>query len=82
LAPGVIGLTGLSGRGVPTGSMLGGILSEWALDVPERDLSLPVEPLRDAPFYMNFAPQVNLRYYRIRDNVLTRRDGAPLPPHA
>lgn len=82
VAPGVIGLTGLSGRGVPTGSMLGGILSEWALDVPERDLSLPVEPLRDAPFYMNFAPQVNLRYYRIKDNVLTKRDGVPLPPHA
>ncbi|TWB57813.1 YD repeat-containing protein [Rhizobium sp. ERR 922] len=29
LAPGVVALTGLSGRGVPTGSMLGGILSEW-----------------------------------------------------
>jgi YD repeat-containing protein len=28
LAPGVVALTGLSGRGVPTGSMLGGILSE------------------------------------------------------
>ena len=39
LAPGVVALTGLSGRGVPTGSMLGGILAEWALDVPENDLS-------------------------------------------
>ena len=82
LAPGVVGLTGLSGRGVPTGSMLGGILSEWALDVPERDLALKVEPLRDAPFYMSFAPQMNLRYYRVKDNILTKRDGAPLPPHA
>ena len=82
LAPGVVGLTGLSGRGVPTGSMLGGILSEWALDVPERDLALKVEPLRDAPFYMSFAPQMNLRYYRVKDNLLTKRDGASLPPHA
>ncbi len=82
LAPGVIGLTGLSGRGVPTGSMLGGILSEWALGVPEKDLALQVEPLRDAPFYMAYAPHLNLRYYRAKDNFLTRRDGAALPPHA
>lgn len=82
LAPGVVALTGLSGRGVPTGSMLGGILSEWALNVSEKDLSLKVEPLRGAPFYMNFAPQVNLRYYRIKDNLMAWRDGVPLPPHA
>ena len=82
LAPGVVALTGLSGRGVPTGSMLGGILSEWALDVPEKDLSLKVEPLTTAPFYMSFAPQMMLRYYRMNDNRLTKRDGAALPPHA
>jgi YD repeat-containing protein len=82
LAPGVVALTGLSGRGVPTGSMLGGILSEWALDVPEKDLSLKVEPLHKAPFYMNYGPQLTLRYYRAVDWVRTRMDGAPLPPHA
>ncbi|PAQ01191.1 FAD-binding oxidoreductase [Mesorhizobium mediterraneum] len=82
LAPGVVALTGLSGRGVPTGSMLGGILSEWALGVPERDLSLKVEPLHYAPFYMSFAPQLSLRYHRALDWVRTRRDGATLPPHA
>ena len=82
LARGVVGLTGLSGRGVPTGSMLGGILSEWALDVPERDLVLKVEPLRDAPFSMSIAPRIKLRYYRVKDNILTKHDRAPLPPHA
>ncbi|MBP0577875.1 FAD-binding oxidoreductase [Labrys sp. LIt4] len=82
LAPGVVALTGLSGRGVPTGSMLGGILSEWALDVPEQELSLKVEPLHKAPFYMSFGPQLTLRYYRARDWLRTRLDGAPLPPHA
>ena len=82
LAPGVVALTGLSGRGVPTGSMLGGILSEWALSVPEKDLSLKVEPLAAAPFYMSFAPQMMLRYYRHTDRKGTVRDGAPLPPHA
>lgn len=81
LAPGVVALTGLSGRGVPTGSMLGGILSEWALDVPEKDLSLKVEPLHKAPFYMNYGPQLTLRYYRAVDWVRTRMDGTPLPPH-
>lgn len=82
LAPGVVALTGLSGRGVPTGSMLGGILSEWALDVPEKELSLPIEPLRKAPFYMNFAPQLNLRYYRASEWLKTKIDGAELPPHS
>lgn len=62
--------------------MLGGILSEWALGVPERDLSLKVEPLHYAPFYMSFAPQLSLRYHRALDWVRTRRDGATLPPHA
>lgn len=82
LAPGVVALTGLSGRGVPTGSMLGGILSEWARGVPEKDLALQLEPLKAAPFYMSFGPQLALRYYRVRDWLAAKRDGAMLPPHA
>ncbi|MCM2474651.1 FAD-binding oxidoreductase [Rhizobium sp. CG5] len=82
LAPGVVALTGLSGRGVPTGSMLGGILSEWAKGVPDRDLSLKLEPLTAAPFYMNYGPQLTLRYYRVSDWIKTKLSGVPLPPHA
>jgi glycine/D-amino acid oxidase-like deaminating enzyme len=82
LAPGVVALTGLSGRGVPTGSMLGSILSEWALGRPENELALKLEPLKAAPFYMSFGPALTLRYYRLRDNLVTRVLGAPLPPHA
>lgn len=82
LAPGVVALTGLSGRGVPTGSMLGSILSEWALGKPENELALKPEPLKSAPFYMNFAPAMTLRYYRLRDNIATRLAGGELPPHA
>ncbi|MCW6508263.1 NAD(P)/FAD-dependent oxidoreductase [Lichenifustis flavocetrariae] len=82
LAPGVIALTGLSGRGVPTGSMLGGILSEWAMGVPDKDLSLKIEPLHKAPLYMSYGPQLTLRYYRAMDWMKSKRDGAPLPPHA
>jgi glycine/D-amino acid oxidase-like deaminating enzyme len=82
LAPGVVALTGLSGRGVPTGSMLGGILSEWAKDVAEKDLSLKVEPLAAAPFYMSFAPPMMLRYYRVADWFRAKLAGASLPPHS
>ncbi|KAA6488827.1 FAD-binding oxidoreductase [Agrobacterium rhizogenes] len=82
LAPGVVALTGLSGRGVPTGSMLGGILSEWAKGVPDKDLALKIEQLSAAPFYMGFAPQMTLRYYRVADWVKTKLAGAALPPHA
>lgn len=82
LAPGVVALTGLSGRGVPTGSMLGGILAEWAMGVPERDLSLKIEPLTRAPLYMEYAPSLRLRYFRHTDTRAARREGVELPPHA
>lgn len=82
LAPGVVAMTGLSGRGVPTGSMLGGILSDWALGTAPQDLGLRIEPFRTQPFYMSFAPQAHLRMYRLRDNIAAKRQGAPLPPHA
>ncbi|WP_430244287.1 NAD(P)/FAD-dependent oxidoreductase [Neorhizobium sp. DAR64861/K0K2] len=82
LAPGVIACTGLSGRGVPTGSMLGGILSEWALGVPDKDLSLKMEPLHKAPMLMSFAPGLRLRYFRMQENRATRKEGVALVPHA
>ncbi|MFS2222731.1 NAD(P)/FAD-dependent oxidoreductase [Pantoea sp. B65] len=82
LAPGVVALTGLSGRGVPTGSMLGSILSEWALDVPQNELALHIEPLHRAPFWMGFGPQLTLRYYRVRDWIRSKAQGVDLPPHA
>ncbi|MBT9384300.1 FAD-binding oxidoreductase [Pseudooceanicola sp. CBS1P-1] len=82
LAPGVVAMTGLSGRGVPTGSMLGGILSDWALGRPEADLDLRLEPLSRQPLYMSVAPQAALRGYRLRDRLRALRQKAPLPPHA
>ncbi|MBP2168228.1 YD repeat-containing protein [Erwinia toletana] len=82
LAPGVVALTGLSGRGVPTGSMLGSILSEWALDVPQNQLALKIEPLHRAPFWMGFGPHLTLRYYRVRDWMRSKAQRSQLPPHA
>jgi len=82
VAPGVIACTGLSGRGVPTGTMLGGIIADWARGVPEKDLALPLEKLKFAPAYMNLAPAMVLRWYRLRDRLAAKRDGAELPPHA
>ncbi|MBD1554568.1 NAD(P)/FAD-dependent oxidoreductase [Pseudomonas typographi] len=81
LAPGVVALTGLAGRGVPTGSMLGGILADWATDVPAAELALNIEPIRAAPAYMSVAPSLALRYYRWRDNRAARHDGVELPPY-
>lgn len=81
LAPGVAAMTGLSGRGVPTGSMLGEVLAEWAMEVPEQDLALKPEPLHRSPPWMAFGPQLALRSYRARDWLAAKRQGAPLPPH-
>ncbi|MHB2266060.1 NAD(P)/FAD-dependent oxidoreductase [Aliihoeflea sp. PC F10.4] len=82
LAPGVAALTGLSGRGVPTGTMLGGILSDWAKGMPEADLDLKFEPLHRAPAWMALAPALKLRQMRHYDNLAARLAGDALPPHA
>ncbi|MFT7672344.1 MAG: glycine/D-amino acid oxidase-like deaminating enzyme [Gammaproteobacteria bacterium] len=82
IAPGVIAATGFSGRGVPTGTMIGGILADWVKGVPDKDLALELEPLTAAPLYMKFAPKIMISYYRHRDNLSSRVDGVQLPPHA
>lgn len=82
LGPGAIAVTGLSGRGVPTGSILGDVLSAWALGAAEADLALPVETLARAPISMSFGPQLALRWWALRDRIAERLQGAPTPPHA
>ncbi len=81
LAPGIVASLGYSGRGVPTGTMMGTVLADWALDTPPLDLALPIEPLRPAPLYMRLAPRVLLPYYRFRDQRAARRDGLRPPPY-
>lgn len=81
LGPGAVAVTGLSGRGVPTGCILGDILSGWALGEPEDQLALPLEPLGTAPLYMRFGPRLALRWYALRDRLQEWREGVPRPPH-
>jgi glycine/D-amino acid oxidase-like deaminating enzyme len=80
LAPGIVASLGYSGRGVPTGTMMGTVLAEWALGAKPEDLALPLEPLRSAPFYMGFAPRLFLAWYRFNDRRLARAGGAMPPP--
>lgn len=82
LAPGAVALTGLSGRGVPTGTMLGGILSDWAKGMAAGELDLKVEPLHHAPAWMTVAPALKLRQMRHYENLAARLAGDALPPHA
>jgi glycine/D-amino acid oxidase-like deaminating enzyme len=80
LGAGALACTGLSGRGVPTGTMLGGILADWAEDKPDKDLALPVERLSKAPAYMSFGPTLRLYWDRVRDGVASLIDRSELPP--
>ncbi len=80
LGPGAIAVTGLSGRGVPTGCILGDILSDWARGLPEQGLALPLEPLRPIPLYMTVAPKLALGYYALRARLAELREGVPSPP--
>jgi glycine/D-amino acid oxidase-like deaminating enzyme len=82
LAPGVVASLGYSGRGVPTGTMMGTVLADWAGGVAARDLTLRPEPLAAAPAYMKIMPRLFLSYFRWRDNRAARSDGTELPPHA
>lgn len=81
LGDGAVAVTGLSGRGVPTGAVLGEILSDWADDKPESALPLPVEPLSHAPAYMAVAPQLSLIVAEATDRFREWRHGAPPRPH-
>jgi glycine/D-amino acid oxidase-like deaminating enzyme len=82
LAPGVVAALGFSGRGVPTGTMIGGVLADWAMGVRDADLALEPEPLCDAGFHMAFGTSLVLGWSRLRDYFEARREGAPLPPYS
>ena len=81
LAPGVLASLGYSGRGVPTGTMMGTVLCDWAMGVPQQDLTLPLEPLKSAPLYMKFVPRMFLAATRWQDQRVARREGVNPPPY-
>lgn len=80
LGEGAVAVTGLSGRGVPTGYTVGQVLADWARGAPEGHLPLPVEPLRSSSVYMAFGPQLALRGYEMRDRLAEWRSGQPMRP--
>ncbi|WP_191059091.1 NAD(P)/FAD-dependent oxidoreductase [Geminicoccus harenae] len=81
LAPGVVASLGYSGRGVPTGTMMGTVLSEWAMGMPKEDLTLPLEPMTASPFWMKFVPYLFLSATRARDQWVAKREGVNPPAY-
>jgi len=81
LAPGVVAALGYSGRGVPTGTMMGAVLADWALGKRPDDLALPIERLRRESALMQLAPRIFLSWSHWRDNRAERRDGVAVSPH-
>jgi len=81
LAPGVVASLGYSGRGVPTGTMMGSVLADWAQGAKPEDMALPIEPLQAAPLYMRVLPRVMLSYFRYRDQQAARRAGLRPPAY-
>ncbi len=82
LAPGVSTVIGYSGRGVPTGTAMGGVLADFTMGTDAKDLPMAPEGLR--PLYgrrvLNFAiPTVIGPYYRWLDARAMRRDGLTPP---
>lgn len=81
LAPGVLASLGYSGRGVPTGTMMGTVLRDWAMGMRREDLTLPLEPLASVPLYMKFVPRMFLAATRWQDQRVARREGVNPPPY-
>jgi len=81
LAPGIIASLGYSGRGVPTGTMMGTVLADWATGTPPEELTLPLEPLAKVPAYMAFAPRLFLAWSRFRDARVARAGGVDAPTY-
>ena len=81
LATGVLASLCYSGRGVPTGTMMGGVLCDWAMGVPQQDLTLPLEPLKSVPLYMKFVPRMFLAATRWQDQRVAQREGVNPPPY-
>ena len=79
LGPGALAVTGLSGRGVPTGAMLGQVLADWATGADPDTLPLPVEPLARSPALMAVAPRLMLEWYRLTDRLQALRQRVPSP---
>jgi glycine/D-amino acid oxidase-like deaminating enzyme len=82
LAPGVATVLGYSGRGVPTGTAMGGVLADLMMGVDAKDLDVRPETLRplNGRRVLNFAiPNVAGPYYRWLDRRDMRRDGLTPP---
>lgn len=79
LAPGVVASLGYSGRGVPTGTMMGSILAEWAAGKPVAEQAMLPEKLQRSSLLMEWAPRAFLAYSRFRDARTARRAGIAAP---
>jgi glycine/D-amino acid oxidase-like deaminating enzyme len=71
LAPGLWAGLGYSGRGIGLATLMGREIAGRVAGVPERDLALPVTPLRPRWVTRAARPLVNslLTYYRLQDAV-------------
>jgi len=71
LGPNVMAGLGFNGRGVANATVMGTILADWVLGVPERALDFPVTPVRPIPFHFLKSAGVALTIgaYRLLDRV-------------
>ena len=72
---------GYSGRGVPTGTAMGGVLADLLEGKDPKDLSLPVERFQKVTPGLAAMLSLHMQWSRFRDRVRHRLDGTrDLPP--
>ena len=71
LGPNVMAGLGFNGRGVANATVMGTILADWALGVPDKTLDFPVTPVRPIPFHFlkSAGVALTIKAYRLLDKV-------------
>jgi glycine/D-amino acid oxidase-like deaminating enzyme len=75
IAPGLLAGFGYNGRGVAMATMMGSLLSRWALGEPAAELGFPVTPVDPLPLHVfsQLGARVAVQYLRTLDGLARMR---------
>lgn len=79
LAPGLLTAIGFSGRGIPTGTVMGTVLADFLSGTPKDQLAAPIEPPSYVPPMMRLVARMMVPRFRRQDAQAMRNDGLDPP---
>lgn len=84
IAPGLLAGFGYNGRGVAMATMMGSLLSRWAMGERAAELGFPVTPVDPLPLhaFSQLGARVAVQYLRTLDALARVREKVASPAHA